>query len=136
MVDHVEAPAPITLSGAVSVNGAAAPAGTIVSAWIGGESVASATTIQQEGAARYTLSVSADDPSTPEREGGAVGESVSFTVGDLPVAQTIPWQPGATVALDLTATSPEAVPEDPGPMPEDPEPAPEARAVWLPMAWR
>jgi len=136
MVDHVEAPAPITLSGAVSVNGAAAPAGTIVSAWIGGESVASATTIQQEGAARYTLSVSADDPSTPEREGGAVGESVSFTVGDLPVAQTIPWQPGATVALDLTATSPEAVPEDPGPMPEDPEPAPDARAVWLPMAWR
>lgn len=135
MVDHVEAPAPITLSGVVSVNGAAAAAGTPVSAWIHGDSVATATSVLQEGVSRYTLAVPADDPSTPEREGGAVGESISFTVGDLPAAQAVTWQSGATMTLDLTATSPEAVPEDPDPVPDDPEPAP-ASFLWLPMAWR
>jgi hypothetical protein len=138
MVDHVEALAPATLSGDGVRQWRRGAGGRCRTApgSAGRTVIAGATIAGDGGASRYTLTFRRTTPPPPQREGGAVGERISFTVGELPVAQTIPWQPGATVALDLTATSPEAVPEDPGPMPEDPEPAPEARAVWLPMAWR
>lgn len=150
MVDHVEPPEPANISGTVTVNGAAAPVGTTVSAWIDGTNVASTTTVQQDGASRYTLTVPPDDPATAEREGGVANEGISFTVGDLSVPQAAVWQPGASLTLDLSATQPEAVsedpdpvpddpdptPEDPDPAPDDPDPMPEVRILWLPMAHR
>jgi C1A family cysteine protease len=129
MVDHVEAPEPATLSGAVMLNGVTAPAGMTVNAWIGGAMVAQAATERRGDGSRYTLTVPADNPATPQREGGATGDRIAFTIGNVTASQTITWQPGLRVEVNLTATIPEAVPEDPGPMPE-------ARVLWLPMTRR
>lgn len=127
MVDHVEALAPATVSGTVFVNGAAAPAGAAVQAWAGPTVIAEATIAGDGGASRYTLTIPADDPATPQREGGAVGERISFTVGELMAQQSVTWHPGAQLTLDLTATTPEAGPEPPD--------AAQGH-LWLPMVTR
>lgn len=128
MVDHVAPPAPATVSGTVTLNGAAAPAGTAVSAWVGNTKVAEAPAALHGVATRYTLTVPADNPSTSQREGAAVGEGVSFKLGDLPTHQTTTWQPGASLTVNLSATNPGSVPENPVPATRN--------VLWLPMARR
>lgn len=135
MVDHVEALAPATVSGTVFVNGAAAPAGAAVQAWAGPTVIAEATIAGDGGASRYTLTIPADDPATPQREGGAVGERISFTVGELMAQQSVTWHPGAQLTLDLTATTPEVGPEPPDAAPNGPPPAAQGH-LWLPMVTR
>jgi hypothetical protein len=130
MVDYVVAPAPVTLSGTVVLNGAPAPAGARVSASIGGAILAETIAAVHGAATRYSLTVPPDDPATPEREGGAAGDGVSFAVGDLTAPQTATWQPGASMTVNLSATNPEAVPEDPDPPPDA------AIRLWLPVTWR
>ena len=58
--------------------------------------------------ATYTLDVKADDPGTPEVEGGADGDSVRFAV-ELPggltysMAQKALWHRGSATPLDLSS---------------------------------
>ena len=72
--------------GTVSLDGALAPEGTIVSAQIDGVEYESGT-VDAEG--RYgeapLFKVPADDPGTPAKEGGVPGETVEFYVTNVPL---------------------------------------------------
>ena len=81
-------PQPHQFYGNVTICGAPAPEGTVVSARIGGIEYAS-TTVDAEGRYGYDplFKVPADDPDTPEKEGGVPGETVEFYVGGTLAAQ-------------------------------------------------
>jgi hypothetical protein len=80
--------------GPVTVNGANVPDGTVVSAWLESPSVGpwTTTTFTNCGASWYVIDIPADDPGTPGKEGGVVGDQVHFSVGATPVPGTATWQ--------------------------------------------
>ena len=94
---------PERFRGHVTISGAPAPEGTIVAAHIAGVIYESGTV---DAAGRYGYDdadlfyVPADDPDTPEKEGGVANETISFYVGDT-LATTEPFESGAMVDLDL-----------------------------------
>lgn len=97
---------PLRAYGSVTLDGATAPAGTVVSAQIGGVECGSATVVVGDPA--YTLDV----VSSAEITGcGSAAASVTFSVGGVVADQTATWD-SAFLALDLTATTaaPTAVP--------------------------
>ena len=96
-------PRPSSFFGTVTAGGNAAPAGTAVSAWIGGVQYAEATVFAADGTSVYRLDVPADLPGTPAVEGGQPGQTVVFKVGAAQVSQSAAWQEGTVVRLDLTA---------------------------------
>lgn len=73
---------PHRFAGFVTIDGAPAPAGTEVSARIGGEEYGAGVTDDQGryGYGLPTFTVSADDPDTPETEGGVNGDTIDFYV--------------------------------------------------------
>lgn len=98
-------PPPCVFFGAVSVNGEDVPAGTPISAWIGGQKVAEEPSLIYLGRSYYRLSVPGDDPLDPlDQYGGKPGDTIYFRVGDLPAAQTAMWQEAGTQELNLTAS--------------------------------
>jgi|GEM_PF-1742284 len=120
--------APSSFWGYVTLNGAPAPAGLKVAAWIGGVEVASTATLDMGGATYYLLDVPlrAVDPTTGQvcRQGGATGETVTFVLCDLLAAnQTGAWYGGTQVQRDLTASgSCTAAQYDWGDLPDPPYP--------------
>ncbi|MFQ5341314.1 MAG: hypothetical protein ACE5F6_07180 [Anaerolineae bacterium] len=98
-------PMPASFYGTVTVNGTDAREGTRVSAWIEGVRYATTETFTFDGRAMYALGVPADDPATPEVDGGQPGDTIVFHVGGLKAAQAAAWQGGANSRLDLTSAS-------------------------------
>ena len=96
-------PQPHQFYGNVTICGAPAPEGTVVSARIGGIEYAS-TTVDAEGRYGYDplFKVPADDPDTPEKEGGVAGETVEFYVGD-ELAGQYEYEYWGVTELDLEA---------------------------------
>lgn len=90
------------------MNGAPAPAGMAVAAWVNGYQTATATT-QTDVAGRYYLidvPERAADPATGKvcRQGGTAGEKVWFSLCSVLVAeQQGTWNSGTLVQVDLTA---------------------------------
>jgi hypothetical protein len=106
---------PHVFVGVAMIDGAAAPEGTTVSAWVAGAEAASTTTTGAGGA--YTLIVDQGDNSFAE-------ETVTFLVGSMNADQSAEWMQGGGDELDLSASSgamPTATPEE--------TPTPEATAV-------
>jgi hypothetical protein len=97
-------PLPSSFYGAVKVNGANVPVGTIVSAWINGVKYVETTVLLYAGDTVYSLNVPGDDPETPGIEGGVSGDIVVFHIGDQVTDQTGFWQSGTNVGLDLAYT--------------------------------
>jgi hypothetical protein len=80
--------------GPVTVNDGDVPDGTVITAWLEGASVGpwTTTTHTRYGASWYAIDIPPDDPSTPGKEGGVVGDQVHFSVGATPVPGTATWQ--------------------------------------------
>jgi hypothetical protein len=80
--------------GPVTVNGQDVPDGTVVTAWLDSPSAGpwTTTTYTHYGASWYVLDIPPDDPSTPGKEGGVVGDQVHFSVDATPVPGTATWQ--------------------------------------------
>ena len=86
---------PCLFYGGVAVDGVAVDAGTEISAWIEGESVASATTgTGTLDSDQYCLAVEIEAPA-----------EVSFKIGELWAVETATWVQYGEVEVDLTATS-------------------------------
>ena len=88
--------------GSVTISGQAAPAGTLVTAWIGDVQCAQAEVFTYGGASVYTLDVPADDPSTPQIDGGEAGDVIGFKIGSAWAVETSVWASGSVVELDLS----------------------------------
>jgi hypothetical protein len=93
-------PLPSSFWGTVKMNGANAPNGTVVSAWINGVRYAQATVSVYNGDTVYSLDVPGDDPQQSGIQGGVPGDTVVFQI-ETWVAQTAPWQSGINAELDL-----------------------------------
>jgi hypothetical protein len=80
--------------GPVTVNGEDVPDGTVVSAWLESSFVGpwTTTTYTSNGASWYVIDIPPDNPSTPGKEGGVVGDQVHFSVSSTPVPGTATWQ--------------------------------------------
>ena len=99
--------------GSVSLDGAAAAGGTVVSASIGGVECGT-TTVAVGATYAYVLDVVSDG----EISGcGSAGATVTFSVGGNAATQTATWSSGDFSPLDLTATSAAATPVPPPPPP-------------------
>lgn len=103
-------PLPSSLYGTVKVGGTNPPAGTWVSAWIGGVQYVQVQSASYGGSSVYRLNVPGDDPSTPVREGGRDGERISFKIGTQAVAETSIWRSGSNLQLNLTVVAPDKTP--------------------------
>ncbi len=102
---------PSAFYGTVTQNGQNVPNGTQVTAWINGVQYAATTTfittIGSQQVSVYTITVPADDPSTPEViEGGNEGDTIIFRVGGYLTDQTGVWHGGTDVELNLTVNCP------------------------------
>lgn len=114
---------PATVWGRLTVDGAPAVDGTFVRANIAGLEYGATTTTTQGGiAGAYVLDVRADDPFTPEVEGGRAGETVTFASDGLIVGQTVTWNSGAVYHLELAARRPLSVTAQFGCTPQDGDP--------------
>jgi len=98
-------PMPASFYGTVTVNGTDAPEGTPVSAWIDGVRYATTDAFTFDGRSMYALDVPADDPATPEVDGGRPGDTIVFHVGGLKADQTAAWQGGTNTEMNLAAAS-------------------------------
>lgn len=98
-------PLPASFYGTVTLDGADVDAGTLVSAWINGITYAETQAFFYQSQSMYAVDVPADDPATPEVEGGRPGDTLVFRIGELPADQTATWRGGSNSRLDLTATS-------------------------------
>ena len=97
-------PRPSSFYGAAAVDGDAMPSATIVSAWIGGAAYVEALVFSAGDVSAYRLDVPADDPETPEIEGGRDGDAVVFKIAGVETPETAVFQSGTHQRLDLTTT--------------------------------
>ena len=81
-----------------NVDGAPAPDGTVVSAWIDGEQVGSGTV---DGGVAVLLIEQGDS--------SFAGKTINFKIGDLDAAETDTWEEGGHVDPELTISAGEAV---------------------------
>ncbi len=84
---------PCGFYGTVTVDGADAPEGTVISALIDGNVTATTTTTSES---RYSLIIA-----QPEGANNA-GKTVTFMIGDRTADQTSTWEAGANKNVDLT----------------------------------
>ncbi len=96
---------PSSFYGIVMLDGRDAAAGSTVSGWIADTQYAEQPVRMFKGKPFYAINVPADDPSTPDVEGGKPGDVVTFHIGDQVVAETAVWQSGTNVKFDLSATT-------------------------------
>lgn len=98
-------PLPASFYGTVTQNGVDVAEGTPVSAWIDGICYATTLVFNYGGHTMYALDVPADDPGTPERDGGRVGDTIVFRLAGLPAAPTATWHGGTNTRLDLATNN-------------------------------
>jgi hypothetical protein len=96
-------PLPLSVWGVVRLHGISVSDGTIVSAWIDADQYAQTETFSVEQESAYSLTIPGDDPSTPEKEGGAPNDLVHFKVDGFGAEDSILWQSGESLRLDLVA---------------------------------
>jgi hypothetical protein len=72
-------PLPSGFHGSLTINGAKAPVGAVVSAWIKGVHYPTDFTVSIEGVYGIML-ITADDPTTPTKEGGVPGDIIDFRI--------------------------------------------------------
>jgi len=96
--------------GVVQLDGANVPGGALVSAWMDGVKFAEASTTFAGNDAVYLVRVPADDPNTPQIEGGREGRPVFFRVAGYEAAQLAPWRAGTLIRLDLAASTTDSSP--------------------------
>ncbi|MFQ5592624.1 MAG: SH3 domain-containing protein [Anaerolineae bacterium] len=96
--------------GAVQLDGANVSDGALVSAWMDGVKFAEATTTLAGNNPAYLVRVPADDPNTPQIEGGREGRPIFFRVAGYEAAQLAPWRAGTLVRLDLAASTTDSRP--------------------------
>ena len=99
--------APSSFWGYITLNGAPAPVGLKLAAWVNGVEVATTTTQASSGATHYLIDVPerAYDTVTGHvcRQGGAAGETVHFVLCNRVTAnETGTWNGGTQVQRDLT----------------------------------
>jgi PKD repeat protein len=98
-------PMPHRFYGYVTVAGAPAPDGTLVAAKIAGITYASTTTVDGKYGYAVAFNVPADDPDTPEKEGGQEGDTIEFYVAGR-YATSYAFEYGAITQLNLTIAAP------------------------------
>jgi len=91
--------------GYVTVDGAPAPDGTLITAKIAGVTYASTTTVDGKYGYTTAFNVPADDPDTPEKEGGQTGDTIEFYVAGK-YATSYTFEYGGITYLNLTITAP------------------------------
>ena len=96
-------PLPLSVWGVVRLHGDTVSDGTVVSAWINGDQYAQTEAFSVEQESAYSLTIPGDDPSTPEKEGGTPNDLVHFKVDGFGAADSILWQSGESLRLDLIA---------------------------------
>jgi len=100
-------PLPSSFWGAITMNGAPIRLSAELTAYVEGVLCGQATIFYYEGATAYSITVTGDDPETPEREGGREGETVHFRLNGAPLATTTIWHGGnGFTRLDMRETSP------------------------------
>jgi C1A family cysteine protease len=85
-----------------TVTGQSVPENSPVTAWLGDAMVAQSAIAVRDGVSSYALEIPADDPNTPEVEGGVDGALIRFKVGSTWAPETSVWQSGMSVEKDLT----------------------------------
>jgi hypothetical protein len=104
-------PLPSSFWGAVKLNNANVPDGTVVRALIGGQAYAVAYTQTYQGSSVYAIDVPGDDTATSGvLEGGREGDTVQLEVGGVLAVETGVWHSGTNVSLDLTVSSSGPIP--------------------------
>ena len=100
-------PIPSSFWGAITMNGAPITLDAELTAYVEGVLCGQATIFYYEGATAYSITVTGDDPETPEREGGREGETILFRLNGAPLATTAIWDGGNGFArLNMLETSP------------------------------
>lgn len=100
-------PLPSSFYGQVKLNGGNVPDGTLISAWIDGVKYTETLSFSYEGNSVYAFDVPGNDSSTPGIiEGGEVGDTIVFKIGDLVADQTGTWTGGVNTPLNLTIGGP------------------------------
>jgi len=98
---------PAYYQGTVKVDDANVTLDTVVSAWIEGIRCDSATTtyMDDQGNSAYFLVVPADNPNTPQKDGGEAGDIVTFKINELTaiITRTVTWQEAAWEVVPLRA---------------------------------
>lgn len=107
---------PARFVGSVKIDGANAPAGTLIEARIGNTTCGATTVFSAGGEARYALDSPALDPgATPNC--GVEGAAVSFYIGGKKANETGSWANYQLNTVNLTYTTPT---ETPGTTPKPP----------------
>lgn len=96
-------PLPFNAWGTVTINGALAPDGTIVTAWIDGVRYGLDVT-GRLGTGWYSLDVRGDDPDESGKQGGLPGDIITFQVNGQTMPQTAIWASGVSERIDFTLT--------------------------------
>ena len=99
-------PLPSRIYGEIHISDPVLHVGDLVQAQIGGVSrvITTAITSQSGVTLTYQVDVPGDISGTPEKEGGAEGEVITFTIGSRVVATSI-WHSGTNTRLDFHSTS-------------------------------
>lgn len=99
---------PSSFYGTVTLNGEDAPEGTLIAVGNRGRVYAELACFIDTDTGRpvYSIDVPADDPATPERDGGIQDEVLQFTVGGLLADRAPIWDGGTTQERPLAATEP------------------------------
>lgn len=93
---------PTSFYGTVQIDGAPAPIGATIFAWINGAQIATTTVFDASGTAVYRIDVLGDDPDTATIEGGVAGDMITFQVAGAMATQNATWERGGYQNLDLT----------------------------------
>lgn len=98
-------PLPSSFWGVITMNGARLPQSAQLTAHVDGVTCGRGNIFLYMGTTYYTISVTGDDPDTPEREGGREDEIIEFRLNGAPLVSTARWHGGTNVRLDLNEVS-------------------------------
>jgi hypothetical protein len=105
-ISSAQVPVPCIYYGTVKLDGESIPEEIQVSAWIS-ETEWIAQRWTEGGESWYGIEIPYDNPATPQRDGGAPGDVITFKIGDVQADQTALWQEGLQqhdYVLSLTAS--------------------------------
>jgi hypothetical protein len=88
---------PCRFYGDVMLDGQAVPAGTVITATVGGDEYTTTTPAEGYGASTYAIKIAEPSGATYD------GATVTFMIGSRSAAQTGTWELGSNVNVDLSA---------------------------------